>query len=83
MEEKPMKKFTHVCLHCRKVFQSNAANTQYCSIACRTEYKAIKKRNEEYERRPRANKELDRVAAEANAAGMSYGKYVAMLRYGR
>lgn len=78
-----MKKFTHVCCHCNKVFQSNTAHTKYCSQSCRTKANEEKKRNEEYERRPRANKELDRVAAEANAAGMSYGKYVAMLRYGR
>lgn len=80
-----MKRYRHTCKHCGTLFVSSSSNTKYCSQICRTkanEARMRAERQEKYERRHKESKELDRVAAEANAAGLSYGKYVAMMDKG-
>lgn len=75
--------YNHTCERCGKLFVSKSGNTQYCSQVCRTRAAEARRRAErqaKYDNRPKANKDLDRVAAEANAAGMTYGKYVAKMR---
>lgn len=71
--------YNHICERCGKLFESTSSITQYCSQACRNKATRERKKQEKYDKRPKANKDLDRVAAEANAASMSYGKYVLMM----
>lgn len=59
------------CVQCGKLFQAGSNSAKYCSDGCR----------EMYKRPPGSgNREVIRVAEKAAAAGVSYGKYVAMLR---
>ena len=58
------------CRYCGKLFESEQGVGAYCSPVCRIKWHD----------RGSANSEIIRLAREALDAGMSYGKYVAMLR---
>lgn len=58
------------CVYCGKLFESGSGSGKYCSEVCRIRWHD----------RGSANREITRLAREALDAGMSYGKYVAMLR---
>ena len=58
------------CVYCGKLFESGSGSGKYCSEVCRIRWHD----------RGSANREITRLAREALEAGMSYGKYVAMLR---
>ena len=63
-------KVTKRCVYCGKLFESGSGSGKYCSEVCRIRWHD----------RGSANREITRLAREALEAGMSYGKYVAMLR---
>ena len=58
------------CVYCGKLFECSSGSGKYCSEVCRVKWHD----------RGSANREITRLAREALDAGMSYGKYVAMLR---
>lgn len=78
------------CKHCGKVFVPKNNKQTYCDPICRIEHnKAIllNKRKEEgtersckpYRKVKKTNQSLRDIDAEAKAAGMTYGKYVAKM----
>lgn len=58
------------CVYCGKLFESGSGSGKYCSEVCRIRWHD----------RGSTNREIICLAREALEAGMSYGKYVAMLR---
>ncbi len=71
------------CKRCGKMFPPKNNKQTYCNPVCRIEYnkeKLIEDRKELKEfRSGKTNNFIRSIAAEAKAAGMSYGKYVAMI----
>ena len=63
-------KVTKRCVYCGKLFECSSGSGKYCSEVCRIRWHD----------RGSANREITRLAREALEAGMSSGKYVAMLR---
>ena len=63
------------CPGCHIIFKTTHNSKKYCSKDC---YKACKShQSTKRKRKTKANAELDKIAAAARAAGLSYGKYVA------
>lgn len=77
MKEKKIKK---ICERCHIEFLAKQSNARYCSKRCinaaRAERKAGQRCGKGAKKRLSA---LERLAAEATAHGMTYGKYVEML----
>ena len=69
------------CKRCGKSFMPKNNKQTYCNPICRIEYnkeKLIEERNELQKFRNRkTNNSIRNIAAEAKAAGMTYGQYVA------
>lgn len=70
------------CVMCKKPYIPSRASQLYCTDECRNEQKRI--RSKEFREKQKATKKnkkksLRTIATEARKAGMSYGKYVAML----
>ena len=73
------------CAICRKKFVSYHPNTKYCSEGCKTEGNRlinasyeIRQKEKALEKKKHATALAD-VAVEARKAGMTYGRYVAMM----
>ena len=79
-----------ICAECGKPFTTNGSNHKYCSKSCSLKVQRAKSREwlNEYKRQLREEQRrlispykpretIEEVVAKANAAGMSYGKYVA------
>lgn len=92
MDFKTLEK-TAYCAVCGKQFMKTSNIQKYCSVPCRIKVQRIQNRNwlREYAKRMREEKFLavhpikrietiEEVVAKANAAGMTYGKYVALQR---
>lgn len=78
-------KKTRVCKKCGKVFTvDHLKNTKLCEKCRKNEDKNLinKFKFQRGFEKNHARKPVDDIAAEAKAAGMSYGKYVAMKKYG-
>lgn len=76
------------CKQCEKVFFSKSKKLQFCS-SCRKKRKVKSQKDSNAKKASRKNLVLRRngrgiedIAAAANDAGMSYGKYVALYELG-
>lgn len=70
------------CVMCKKPYKPIKASQLYCTAECRKE--SVRLRSIEFRAKQKATKKskkksLRTIATEARKAGMSYGKYVAML----
>ena len=83
------------CAVCGKEFTKKSGNAKYCSAPCKNKVwrEQSKASFDEYMRRIREEQRrlntrwkpretIEEVVAKANAAGMTYGKYVALQREG-
>lgn len=78
----------HICRHCGRKFDAIRSTMVFCCAACRRAYtadqKAEKAGRPAHYKKPRGkytpDLTLDEVVALADAAGMSYGRYVAAQR---
>lgn len=67
------------CEYCRKEFYTNNRIVKYCGAACRSKAGDERKREREQAQNNQIkNLSLDETNRRARAAGMSYGKFVAM-----
>ena len=77
---------TTSCPVCGKLFVSESNRRIYCSKTCRDEsYRktvSSDKKNSGKKGRKKKVRSLSEIATEARNAGMSYGKYVAMMERG-
>lgn len=75
---------TRICPICGKEFVIRSSNHKMCSPECKKEQRnrANKLRGVSSDNKPlcytRTNHDLSKMAAEARAAGMSYGQYVGL-----
>lgn len=70
------------CAICKKTYIPRRASQLYCSDECRNEQKRISSKKYRANRKRTKNdmkNSLQTIITEARKAGMSYGKYVAML----
>ena len=90
---------TGVCVLCGQTFKKTNGIQRYCSVPCKRKawhqqnlewmrrYREELKQFEKKEKKKKATytsfKELADMNERARAAGMTYGKYVALLREGR
>lgn len=67
------------CGICGRIFRSTGTSAKYCSEECARE--AVRRQNviKREMRKRLVNSDLEKMAREANEAGMTYGKYVAYL----
>lgn len=72
------KVYTKKCVICGKEYKSISVRTLTCGKDCRNEYRRRKDREKRSAKTCR-NSTLDDVLRKAREAGMSYGKYVAMM----
>ena len=80
------KEKTFVCKMCGSVFTACAMTAKYCPSCrpkARINQQRIARQNNKLRKRQVKNKKqtIHEISAKANAAGMSYGKYVAMLEH--
>ena len=71
------------CAVCGGTFYSQRSNTPVCSETCRHKYKMMKKAEMVKSNTPatptsKRKSHIEEINAAARAAGMTYGKYVAM-----
>lgn len=70
------------CKRCGKSFVPKNNKQTYCNPICRIEYHkemAMAEKEELQEYRKRKGKSIKNIAAEAKAAGMTYGQYVSKM----
>ena len=72
------KVYTKKCVICGKEYKSISVRALTCGKDCRNEYRRRKDREKRSAKTCR-NSTLDDVFRKAREAGMSYGKYVAMM----
>lgn len=72
------KVYTKKCVICGKEYKSISVRALTCGKDCRNEYRRRKDREKRSAKTCR-NSTLDDVLRKAREAGMSYGKYVAMM----
>lgn len=72
------KVYTKKCVICGKEYKSISVRALTCGKDCRNEYRRRKDREKRSVKTCR-NSTLDDVLGKAREAGMSYGKYVAMM----
>ena len=72
------KVYTKKCVICGKEYKSISVRALTCGKDCRNEYRRRKDREKRSVKTCR-NSTLDNVLGKAREAGMSYGKYVAMM----
>lgn len=70
--------YTKKCVICGKEYKSISVRALTCGKDCRNEYRRRKDREKRSAKTCR-NSTLDDVLRKAREAGMSYGKYVAMM----
>jgi len=79
------KTLTLCCARCGEVFETKIPSRRYCSERCRDESRQErlrKTRARSLARADGAGPSLAQIAKEAREAGMTYGRYVEMLRRG-
>ena len=64
------------CPGCHIIFKTTHNSKKYCSKDCYIACKSHEAKT--HKRKTKVNAELNKIAAAARAAGLSYGKYVAM-----
>ena len=72
------KVYTKKCIICGKLFETICGRALTCGKDCRNEYRRRKDREKRSIKTCR-NSTLDDVLGKAREAGVSYGKYVAMM----
>lgn len=71
------KVYTKKCIICGKPFETICGRALTCGKDCRNAYNREKRR--EQREKTHSNGNLDDVLKKARKAGLSYGKYVAMM----
>lgn len=74
-------KSTHVCEKCGKTFEAHAPNAKYCDTCSLKGYASSALKKEKYVA-TEVRTSLGHKLEEAKERGLSYGKYMAMMRFG-